>query len=115
MDRKIEKRSAFPRAMTNEDGLWSLDEDICRRMFMGAMTYSQEKYVNFNGYGRRSMDDCGFDYFAELDENGYWPALVINNGDGDTLVLADSWREAGQHERDNGSECIVAVKLEEEN
>ena len=112
MDRKIEKRSAFPRMVTSEDDLWSLDEDICRRMFMSAMTYSQEEYVNWNGYNRRSMDDCGFDYFAELAEQGYWPALVIDQGE--TLVLAKSWREAGQYEKDNGSECIVAVKLEEE-
>jgi hypothetical protein len=112
MDRQIEKRSAFPRAMTDEDTLWALDHDICRKMFASAMTYSQEEYVNWNGYSRRSMNDCDFDYFAELAEQGYWPALVIDQGE--TLVLAKSWREAGQHEEDNGSECIVAVKLEEE-
>ena len=112
MNRLTEKRSAFPREMTREDDLWSLDEDICRRMFMSAMTYSQEEYVNWNGYNRRSMDDCGFDYYAELDENGYWPALVVDQGE--TLVLAKDWREAGQHEIAHGSECVIAVKLQEE-
>lgn len=114
MDRKIEKRSAFPRAMTEEDALWALDNDICRKMFSIAMTYSQAEYVHWNGYGRRSMKNCDFDYFAELAEQGYWPALVINHGDGDALVLAEDWSEAGQHEKDNGSDCIIAVKLEEE-
>ena len=71
MDRKIEKRSAFPRAMTEEDALWALDNDICRKMFTSAMTYSQIVYVNWNGYGRRSMKNCDFDYFAELAEQSY--------------------------------------------
>lgn len=110
--RAAEPRGNFPRVATSEDWEWSLDEDHFRKLCMTAMTYSQAEYCHWNGFGRSSMDDVGFDYFAELDRNGYWVALLQD--DGETIAPAKDWQEAGQYEKEHGSECVVVVLLQPE-
>jgi hypothetical protein len=83
--RTPEWRSAFPRDMTLEDCRWSLDERICQEMC-----------------------DPDYDVYDELKRLGYWVALLVED---DMLKLASSSTEAGKHERDHGAECVVIVKL----
>lgn len=85
MKRTPEPRSAFPRDMTLDDCKWSLDERICEQIC-----------------------DSDYDVYDELRRLGYWVALLVED---DMLKLASSWSEARKHEREHGAECIVLVKL----
>ena len=108
MKRTPEPRSAFPREMTLEDCKWSLDERIFQQMCFETMTRAQEEYVRWDGRGIASIHDADYDVYDEIEKRGYWVALLVED---DMLKLASNWNEAGKHEREHGAECVVLVKL----
>ena len=106
-----EKRSAFPRPLTERDEECSFFSPWFNDLMYFEMSSRDREYLG-RSFSARDFNDQGYDWADVVESEGCWVALY--NADDGMIYLATDWPQVGQYLKTHGDECVIVVKLKEE-